>query len=53
VHEQFGDADSIREQRRTETWLKQNGACLAPHRHPMGQPSGSFPKAGSRRFKAF
>jgi hypothetical protein len=25
-HEQFGDTDIISEQRRTETWLKQNGA---------------------------
>jgi ketosteroid isomerase-like protein len=28
VHEQFGEADIISEQRRTETWLKQNGAWL-------------------------
>jgi ketosteroid isomerase-like protein len=27
-HEQFGDVDIISEQRRTETWLKQNGAWV-------------------------
>ncbi len=28
AHEQFGDADIISEQRRTETWLKRNGSWL-------------------------
>jgi ketosteroid isomerase-like protein len=27
-HEQFGDADIVSEQRRTETWMKQNGSWL-------------------------
>jgi hypothetical protein len=49
-HEQFGDTDLISEQRRTETWLKQE-RLLAAHRDAMGQLANKLAKNRCGRSK--